>query len=165
MLIGGFIYRRTVETGDSPSVGPSLPVGGALGDTILELHKSDGTVITNDNWRDTQEAEIIATNVAPTNNFESAIIATLPPGGHTGIVRGKNNTTGVALVEAYDLDQTVDSRLANVSTRGFVQTGDNVMIGGTIVTERFNEYSDSCGRTEPGPGARQRGQCVARSNS
>jgi hypothetical protein len=60
-------------------------------------------------------------------------MATLSPGAYTAIVRGVNNTIGVALVESYDLDRTSDSKLANISTRGFVQTGDNVMIGGLIV--------------------------------
>ena len=64
---------------------------------------------------------------------EPGVIATLSPGGYTAIVRGKNNSTGVALVEAYNLDWGVDAKLANISTRGFVQTGDNVMIGGTII--------------------------------
>ena len=139
VLIGGFII-----TGTQPkkvilrAIGPSLgnanpPVAGALVDPILELHKPDGTIIINDNWKDTQEAEIIASTVPPTNDFESAIVATLDPGAYTAIVSGKNGGTGVGLVEAYDLDQTVDSQLANISTRGFVETGDNVMIGGFIV--------------------------------
>src|ERR1044071_2854659 len=73
--------------------------------------------------------------IPPSNNLESAIVATLPASNsaYTAIVRGVNNTTGVGLVEAYDLDQTVDSKLANISTRGFVQTGENVLIGGLIV--------------------------------
>ncbi len=104
-----------------------------MADPILELHEPDGTVITNDNWKDTQEAEIVATTVPPSNDFESAIVATLDPGNYTAIVSGKNGGTGIALVEAYDLDNTVDSQLANISTRGFVETGDNVMIGGFIV--------------------------------
>jgi hypothetical protein len=108
-------------------------VSGALADTVLELHEPDGTVITNDNWKDTQEAEIFATTIPPSNDLESAIVATLDPGAYTAIVSGKNGSTGIALVEAYDLDQTVDSQLANISTRGLVETGDNVMIGGFIV--------------------------------
>ena len=136
-MIGGFII-----TGTQPkkvilrAIGPSLAkagVSGALADTILELHKPDGTIVTNDNWKDTQEADIIATTVPPTNDLESAIVATLDPGNYTAIVSGKNAGTGVALIEAYDLDSTADSELANISTRGFVQTGANVMIGGFIV--------------------------------
>lgn len=90
-------------------------------------------MITNDNWRDSQEAEIVASGFAPPDNAESVIISTLSPGGHTAIVRGRNETTGVALVEVYDLDSTGASVMANVSTRGFVQTGDDVLIGGTII--------------------------------
>jgi len=89
--------------------------------------------VTNDNWKDTQKDEIIATTIPPTNDLESAIIATLDPGNYTAVVKGKNNGTGIALVEAYDLAQTADSQLANISTRGFVETGDNVMIGGFFV--------------------------------
>jgi hypothetical protein len=139
VLIGGFIV-----TGTEPkkvilrAIGPSLananpPVANALADPILELHEPDGTVITNDNWKDTQEAEIIASTIPPTNDLESAIVATLNPGAYTAIVSGKNGGTGVGLVEAYDLDQAAASQLANISTRGFVETQDNVMIGGLII--------------------------------
>jgi hypothetical protein len=137
LLIGGFIV-----TGTSPvkvivrAIGPSLGtqgVSGALADPVLELHESNGTIVSNDNWRDTQEQEIIDTTIPPTDDLESAIVQTLPPGSYTAVVSGKNATTGIGLVEAYDLDQPGDSRLANISTRGFVDTGDNVMIGGFIV--------------------------------
>jgi hypothetical protein len=137
VLIGGFIV-----TGTSPikvlvrAIGPSLGtqgVSGALADPVLELHEADGTTVINDNWRDTQEQEIIDTTIPPTDDLESAIVQTLPPGSYTAVVSGKNATTGIGLVEAYDLDQPGDSRLANISTRGFVDTGDNVMIGGFIV--------------------------------
>jgi hypothetical protein len=134
VLIGGFYI-----TGTAPkkvlirAIGPSLPVAGALADPVLELHKADGTVMTNDNWKSNQEAEIKATTIPPSRDLESAIVATLPPGGHTAIVRGKDNGTGVALVEVYDLGATAPEQLANISTRGQVQTGDNVMIGGFIV--------------------------------
>jgi len=135
-LIGGFIV-----TGTQPkkvivrAVGPSVPVPGALADPILELHAGI-LVISNDNWRTGgQEAEIMATGIPPSNDLESAIVATLPANGatYTAVVRGVNDGTGIGLVEVYDLDSTVDSKLANLSTRGLVQTGDNVMIAGTIV--------------------------------
>jgi hypothetical protein len=137
VLIGGFII-----TGTQPkkiivrAIGPSLPVAGALADPVLELRNSSGGLIaSNDNWRSDQEAEIIATTIQPSNDLESAIVATLPANGsaYTAIVRGVNNGTGIGVVEAYDLNQAVDSKLANISTRGFVQTGDNVLIGGLIV--------------------------------
>jgi hypothetical protein len=104
-------------------------------DPVLQLYDFSGvTIATNDNWRDVQEAEIIATGIPPADDSESAIMMTLRPGSYTAMVAGKNGGTGVALVEVYDLSQTlVTSRLANVSTRGFVQTGDDVPIGGLIV--------------------------------
>jgi hypothetical protein len=137
-LIGGFIV-----TGSVPkrvivrAIGPSLTnfgVSGALADPALELHGPGAFVtITNDNWRDTQETEIQATGIAPSNDLESAIVATLPPGAYTAVVRGNNGSTGVGLVEAYDLDSAANAQLANISTRGFVDSGDNVMIGGFIL--------------------------------
>jgi hypothetical protein len=139
VLIGGFIVsgtqpKKIIVRG----IGPSLSsfFSGALADPILELHGPSGfATITNDNWRSDQEAEIMATGVPPSNDLESAIVAILPANnaGYTAIVRGVNNGTGIGVVEAYDLDRTVDSKLANISTRGFVQTGDNVLIGGFIV--------------------------------
>jgi hypothetical protein len=133
--IGGFII-----TGSAPkhvllrAIGPSLTGSGianALADPVLELHGPGAfATITNDNWRDTQEAEIQATGIPPTNNLESAIVITLAPGNYTAVVRGKNNTSGVALVEVYDLNQGVDSRLGNISTRAFVSTGDSIVIAG-----------------------------------
>ena len=137
VLIGGFIV-----TGISPkrvivrAIGPALSgfgVPGALMDPILELNAPDTSVTTNDNWKDDQQAEIEATGLRPLNDAESAIVATLAPGAYTAIVRGVGGTTGVGLVEAYDLDQPADSKLGNISTRGFIDTGDNVMIGGFII--------------------------------
>ena len=136
VLIGGFIV-----TGTQPkrvivrAIGPSVPVPGALANPILELH-AGSLIVSNDNWRTGgQEAEIIATGIPPSNDLESAIVATLPANdsAYTAVVRGVNDGTGMGLVEVYDLDRTVDSKLANISTRGLVQTGDNVMIAGTIV--------------------------------
>jgi hypothetical protein len=119
------------------AIGPSLPVTGPLADPTLELRDSVGGLIrSNDDWRiGGQEAEIMATTIPPSNDLESAVVETLPANNaaYTAIVRGANNGTGVGLVEAYDLDQAVDSKLANISTRGLVQTEDNVLIAGTIV--------------------------------
>ena len=137
VLIGGFIVtgsesKKVIVR----AIGPSLSlagISGALADPVLELHQPDGSVVTNDNWRDTQEAEIIASTVPPADNLESAIVATLPPGPYTAIESGKNSGTGVGLVEVYDLDQSAGATLANISTRGFVNTGENVMIGGFII--------------------------------
>ena len=136
--IGGFII-----TGSTPKlvlvrgIGPSLTGSGvpnALADPVLELHGPGAfTTITNDNWRQTQEAEIQATGIPPTDDLEAAIMATLAPGAYTAIMRGNGTTSGIALVEAYDLDQGVDSKLANLSTRAFVSTGDNLVIAGFML--------------------------------
>ena len=142
VLIGGFII-----TGTDPKnifirgIGPSLGSGvaGALADPTLELHQGSATLATNDNWKindqtgQSQEADIRATTIPPTNDLESAILMTLSPGTYTAILAGKNGGTGVGLVEVYDLAQAANSKLANISSRGFVDTNDNVMIGGLIV--------------------------------
>ncbi len=142
VLIGGFII-----TGTDPklvvlrAIGPSLMVSGdpgMLADPFLELHDSTGAIVaTNDNWMDNSTADqMVLTdhNLAPTNNLESALVETLNPGEYTAIVRGVGDTTGIALVEAYDLDDgTTNSVLGNISTRGFVETANNVMIGGFIL--------------------------------
>jgi hypothetical protein len=143
-LIGGLIVQGTTPKNVIiRAIGPSLPLAGALQDPILELHDAAGAIVANnDNWRSTQlggllnsaqNIDIQASGVAPSNDAESAIVATLDPGAYTAVVRGGNNTTGIAVVEAYDLDADPGSKLANISTRGFVQTGDNVMIGGFIL--------------------------------
>ena len=138
--IGGFII-----TGSAPkhillrAIGPSLAQSGipnVLADPVMELHGQSGFVtLTNDNWRDdpVQEAAIIATGIPPSNNLESAIDTTLLPGAYTAIVRGKNNTSGVALVEVYDLSSAVAAKLANISTRAFVGTGSDIVIAGFIL--------------------------------
>ncbi len=135
-LIGGFIIngaapKQVIVRAIGPTLG-TLRVPDFLADPTLELHLPDGSVVTNDNWKDTQENEIEATGFAPADDLESAILATLEPGAYTAIVRGAKGGTGVGLVEAYDLDAAAGS-LANISTRGFVDTGDNVMIGGFII--------------------------------
>jgi hypothetical protein len=141
--IGGFII-----TGSAPkhvllrAIGPSLAQFGVpdvLADPVLELHGPGAFVtITDDNWRDDpmQEALIIADGIPPTNNLESAIDATLAPGAYTAIVRGKNNTSGVALVEVYDLDQAALSKLGNIRTRAFCGTGSDIVIAGFTLGNR-----------------------------
>jgi hypothetical protein len=118
-------------------IGPSLAKAGlsnVLDDPVLELHGSNGALILqNDDWRATQETEIQNSGLQPSDNREAAIIASLPPGAYTGILSGKNQTTGVGLVEFYDTNQAANSQLRNLSTRGLVQTGNNVMIGGFIL--------------------------------
>ncbi len=142
VLIGGFII-----TGDDPkmvilrALGPSLSdfgITNALADPVLELRGADGSLITsNDNWKANQAA-VEATGLQPSKDLESAIVATLDPGAYTAIVTGKNGGTGVGLVEAYDLDSAAASELGNISTRGFVDTGNNVMIGGFILEGEAN---------------------------
>ena len=106
-----------------------------MADPVLELYGPSGLITANDNWRDNarQAAAIEATGVPPTNKLEAAIVASLAPASYTAVVRGKNDGTGVGLVEVYDLNQAADSVLANISTRGFVESGDNAMIGGFIL--------------------------------
>jgi uncharacterized delta-60 repeat protein len=148
VLIAGFII-----TGNAPkkviirAIGPSLSafgIGNALQDTTLELHDTGSTLGKNDDWRESQENEIIAEHLAPTDNRESAILATLIPGNYTAIVAGKN-TSGIAVVEVYDLgtaslDSSSNSKLANIATRGPVLGGDNVMIGGFIVSGQSSTF-------------------------
>ena len=140
VMIGGFII-----TGNAPkpvvlrAIGPSLassgiPAGAVLADPVLELRGSNGALIMrNDNWKDDQRALIEGTIYQPTDDRESVILSTLSQGAYTAIVTGKAQTTGVGLVEIYDSEHGLDAELANISTRGFVQTGDNVMIGGFIL--------------------------------
>lgn len=142
--IGGFIVTGSVRKDVLlRAIGPSLVGSGvpdALADPVLELHGPSGFVaITNDNWRDTQEAEIKATGIPPSDDLESAIVATLDPGPYTAIVRGNGDTSGVALIEVYDLDQAVDSKLANISTRALVSTADDIVIAGFILGNNTGE--------------------------
>jgi plastocyanin/uncharacterized protein YggT (Ycf19 family) len=147
VMIGGFIVQGTApKTVIIRAIGPELtPFGvpNVLANPTLELHDVTGALIgSNDDWQTTiiggiitqnQVQDIINSGHAPTDGRESAIIGTLPAGNYTAIVRGVNATTGVALVEVYDISPDTNSILGNISTRSFVQTGDNVMIGGFIV--------------------------------
>jgi len=110
-------------------------VAAPLCDPVLELYDSSGTLLQgNDNWQDTQAQSLRDLHLAPTNDFESAIVRTLAPGAYTIVLRGQNSGSGIGLVEVYDLQENAQSKLGNISTRGLVGAGDNVMIGGTIVT-------------------------------
>jgi sugar lactone lactonase YvrE len=136
VLIGGFIITDTggksvVIRGIGPSLA-SVGVQGALQDPIIELHYPGGLVLTNDNWKDTQASQIQATGLAPADDRESAFTYNLSPGNYTVVLKGKNNGTGIGLIEVYDIQQSA-GRLANISSRGFVGGGDNVMIGGFIL--------------------------------
>jgi hypothetical protein len=138
--IGGFIITgNTSKQVIIRGIGPTLTrynIAGVLADPMLELHgPGDFATMTNNDWRDTQEAEIQATGIPPTNDLEPAIVATLAPGAYTAIVSGKDNTSGVALVEIYDLNRDADSKLANLSTRANVNIGDDIVIAGFLVSE------------------------------
>ncbi len=138
-MIGGFII-----TGNEPKIvalrglGPSLADFGlsdVLADPTLELHGSAGVLMQNNNWQDdpAQAAALTALGLALEDPNESGIVATLQPGAYTAILAGNNQTAGLGLVEIYDAAPAASSQLANISTRGFVRTGDNVMIGGFIL--------------------------------
>lgn len=144
VLIGGFIITGPADTRKDVLVrglGPSLTalgVAGALGDPLLELHGDESLILSNDNWQtddngDSQKAAIEATGLAPTNDLESAILIQLAPGSYTAILRGVIDSIGVGLVEVYDLTASDATKMGNISTRGQVDTGDNVMIGGVII--------------------------------
>jgi len=140
VAIGGFTI-----TGSAPkhvlirAIGPSLTKFGfsaaeVLADPTLEVHGPGafGTIFNN-NWRDTQEAQIKSDGLAPTNDLESAIDAVLPAGAYTAIVRGNGTPAGICLFEVYDLDTAAASKLANLSTRAFVGTGNDVVIAGFVL--------------------------------
>jgi WD40 repeat protein len=135
-LIAGFIISGTAQkTVLVRGMGPSLPVGGTLANPVIEVHGPSGELLaTNDNWKDAAtRQQISGSGLAPWNDLESALWGVINPGAYTVILTGKDEGTGIGSVEVYDLDEPADSRLANISTRGFVDTGDNVMIGGLIV--------------------------------
>jgi hypothetical protein len=125
-------------------IGPSLAgvgVPNVLADPVLELHGPGAfATITNNDWKQTQWVEIQATGIPPTDDLESAILATLSPGTYTAIVRGNGNTSGIALVEVYDLNQGIDSKLANLSTRALVSTSDNIVIAGFMLGSSNSDY-------------------------
>lgn len=136
VLIGGFIVtgtqaKRVIIRG----VGPALPLTGKMLDPTLALHDSSGAAIGfNDNWgQNANSQEIVDSGIPPSSPNEPALLMSLAPGSYTAVLSGANQTTGTAVVEVYDLDPAADSKLANISTRAAVQTGDNVLIGGLIV--------------------------------
>jgi hypothetical protein len=134
-MIGGFIItgnesKRVIIRGVGPSM-TSVGVAGVISDPILRLFGPTGSPLAvNDNWQDTQQAEIAATGLSPQDSRESAVIATLSPAAYTASVADANGSTGVGLIEVYDLNSGADARLGNIATRGSVQTSENVMIAG-----------------------------------
>jgi arylsulfate sulfotransferase len=143
-LIGGFIVTGT----DSKKVvlralGPSLSnsgVQGTLADPQLSLYDAAGSLlVTNDDWgSDAAAAELTAGGLAPSSTTEAATVQILAPGAYTVLASGKEGASGIGLVEIYDLTPSADSRLANISTRGSVANGDDVLIGGFILGDVEN---------------------------
>jgi hypothetical protein len=142
VLIAGFIVtgsqnKKVIVR----AIGPSLTLAGKLADPVLELHDGSGALLEmNDNWMDSPNKQaIIDSTIPPSNPLESAIVRSVAPGNYTAIERGVNNGTGIGVVEVYDLDTAANSKLANISTRGFVQTGDNVLFAGMIVVGQASQ--------------------------
>ena len=134
-MIAGYLPKKVGIRGMGPSLQSGF-FGTVLSDPTLQLRGSDNSLIaSNDNWRDNPvwAAELEAVGLAPGFDFESAIVATLPPGAYTATVSGTNGSTGMGLVEVYDLDPAGDAWLVNISTRGLVRPGDDVVIGGFII--------------------------------
>jgi glucose/arabinose dehydrogenase len=145
VMISGFIITGSAaKKVILRALGPSLQqanVPDPLPDPFLELRAGDSSLLTsNNNWKENtpaQQQDITNNQLAPSNDSESAIVATLQPGTYTAIIRGQGNNTGVGLLEVYDVDRTTTSRLANISGRASVQTGANVLISGFIVGQNI----------------------------
>jgi uncharacterized delta-60 repeat protein len=138
ILIAGFIIGGTEnKTVLIRGIGPTLSSFGIpapLSDPTLSLYDHTGAlIVANDNWKDTQQTQIQATGLAPPNDFEAAILISLSPGAYTAFLQGKAMTTGIGLAEVYDVDPNVNAKPTNVSARAFVGTGNDVLIGGTII--------------------------------
>ena len=137
MLIAGFIIQGS---GDKRviirALGPSLPIPNRLLDPELALFDSNGQLlVSNDDWmQNPNRQEIVDTGIPPSEEKEAALLVSLAPSFYTAIVRGNGQTSGIGLVEVYDLDRTAPAALANISTRGLVQLGNDVMIAGMIIT-------------------------------
>jgi sugar lactone lactonase YvrE len=133
--VTGTDSKQVVVRGLGPTLSqPPFNVSGVLQNPTLDLHNASGSIYTNRDWKETQQAEIQATGLAPPNDLESAIFLPLPPGNYTAILTGENGGTGIGLVEVYDIATTVFAELTSVSTRGFVGTGGAVMIGGFVTS-------------------------------
>jgi len=138
ILIAGFIIEGSEnKTLLIRGMGPSLASFGVpapLADPTLSLFDHTGALIaTNDNWKQTQQTQIQATGLAPPNDLEAAILVTLSPGAYTAFLQGKAMTTGIGLAEVYDVDPNANAQPTNASARAFVGTGNDVLIGGTII--------------------------------
>ena len=137
VMIAGFILtgnasKAVVLRGMGPVLG-NFGISDFLADPVLDLRGSGGSILTNNNWKDTQRNQIEGTPFQPGDDRESVIVATLPPAAYTAILTGNNTTTGVGIIEVFDNNSAADSQLANISTRGLVQGNNSVMIGGFIL--------------------------------
>jgi len=139
VLDGGFIVVQAPKSVLLRALGPSLAAAdltGALQDPTLELHDSSGSIIaSNDNWRDSQEAQIVATGIPPNDDRESALFLTLEPGSYTAVVRGKADTAGVAVVELYDLEASAGGQVTNSSARGNASEVESTIINGFVIPQ------------------------------
>lgn len=153
VIIHGTTPKQVLFRGLGPTLGGApFNIAGALTDPVLELHSTDAQghdhlVATNDDWKVSQQAAIAATGKAPPKDAEAAVLQTLAPGNYTLVMRGKNGGTGIGLVDAYDLTSSTTAQLYNISSRGFVGTGANAMIGGFIVGKSANFVVRSLGPT------------------
>lgn len=139
VLIAGFIidgnaHKRILIRGIGPSLA-AFGIADPLQDPILELSASGGPLASNDNWpANSNAAEIQMSGLAPANPNEAALLLFLEPGTYTAVLRGKGGSSGIGLLEVYDLDASGATTVVNISTRGFVLNGDNLMIAGLIIT-------------------------------
>jgi hypothetical protein len=139
VCISGFIIQGQSKRVGVRGLGPSIrvggvPVPGTIADPLFEVHDATGaTIFLNDNWRTLQETEIQDSGLAPGNDMEAALIATLPAGDYTAVLRDTNGRAGIGLIEVYDLDPGGNSKLLNLSARAYVGANDEVLIGGLVV--------------------------------
>jgi hypothetical protein len=137
MIAGFYIQGSVSKTVLIRGLGPSLAnfgITGAMSDPTLELRNGSGTLLaSNNNWQDTQASQIQATGFQPSDYRESAILASLSPGSYTATLQGYGGTTGIATCEVYDMSQSANSQLVNLSSRAYVGTDPNVLIAGLYV--------------------------------
>jgi len=138
LIVSGSTPKRVIVRG----IGPSLSIEGRLEDPTIEVYDDHGALLaSNDNWEDAATVTDIQRTLPPANPLESALWGIINPQSYTVVLRGRDNTSGIALVEVYDLDPSADSGLGNISTRGVIGTGDEVMICGIIVGPTANSTS------------------------
>jgi len=138
VLIGGLV----IQGSESKTIlirarGPALAaagVGGALSDPNIFLFSGPTLIDQNDDWEGHPNMNLIPQNLMPSDSRESVMVKTLVPGAYTAIVTGVNGEEGIGLIEVFELSDTGETRLINIATRGFVGTGDSVMIAGLVIS-------------------------------